>query len=1714
MRRNLLGRAGWFSAILCFLLLVTTVVPFGIGTAHAAGGLTFIGIPDNTSPSNPYIHYSSEITIQGTYPVDVNGEDLRYEVTSLSGNQPNDTSSDRPEIDASTRTFIFRNIELFPGVNKISFSYRNDNANTDLATIYVQYNNTPIFSDLRVENVYLESDPTVVEVSTRSLNVELSGKAVNATNVTVTNRTTGEKFSDRTDSSGRFSIEMDVVLGLNQLDITAYSRNKEVGLVNRSIIVTSSSNVEGRGDQFYNVKLEENTSSTPKPVTSLTKVPPARNELIQTENGKDFTITGELLLKVQSGSTILDGNIQDTTAPAAPADLAASAEVVGGKVQTIVTGVAEAQSEITVATSTKTYPSKSVDDDGNFQVVIDADLTGEELIVTAVDAAKNASPTAKVTVQDKVAPDKPTDLSASINGSSVVVTGYAEKDSTVSVKVGSRSLGSAVAVAGGASPQGMFTITIPLGNAPEGTNLSVIATDSSGNTSAAEVVTVPGTDATAPEPPDVNPIDSDDTTLTGYAEAGTTVTVTGGGVSASATANADGSFTVNLGTTLPVNTVLTVTASDSVGSSAQTTVTVQLAPPTSSDTTPPDVDLDTTTITVADNVITGETEAYATVYVKKGSVVLGQATANGDEVSPGIREFSVPVSSAVAGDKLTVYAVDQAGNVSTAKVVEVKGDNTLSLLLNDDPLAAVFIPVTNSGLSSQYKLYKVSGTIPNSVLQHDKTYELTVTYKTQKQNSGSTTNVINTVTVENYAYLFVYKSDSAPRFGKVTNVSTSNVSIPIRTDGSVNVVNVLPAKLEIEAINMTIAAANFDVYVNNTLKQEGAGKDYVFKPGSAANTIVLEFPKLPANETTVKVVYKYTDPATSENKEEAISFVLKQEVAPSLLFYYTASGQTKVIDGTLEITDSNVSNFVMDGNRFEGKLYNYNLADTDGMEITLNGEGITYSIADKDPNDNAVDFFINKNQFVDTNNKWKFNQGTNTLVFTLKNDPSVKFTYTILYNTERTPKIEDVTLKVIQGKNDEVELKKTSSDAAYSTSAYFLSELSFDVKDVEAGAIVTVKKDGNVIAAYRLQNSSGDWKFLSNDSDYVKSRDAAIKGNTSDLGQIFDETNFSKSKDIKGKFSFSAEMSAKQYGRELLGELEDMGLTREDLEKRLKLFPLTLAKGGSTSYQIEVTQGSVVARHTITIKQETQAWTVLSPTKPENAEYITVNSNSVPIRIFAENATKVLFGKTEAVAYNTTEPDFEYDSDTGKLVPETYYVFETTVSLKAGLNTIKFTVEFGSNKYNDEIKIYNLNSSVGGAEYRDTLGKKTSFSVFDKSFELKFPSGTVLLAPNGERAGSEVHTPSRDIFTDVPLYFGIADRTNGRVVLDDDNLRDKMESVLGGISSRDFNYASPLYYVDAGNAPPADEDEDEERAPGGRDPYFDGTVNDVRMKPFVKRWKYNLVPSKQGTVTIKYDSSIVNAANNVLTVFYNNGDEWFNLGGVVNTSKQTITVPFEGFGYYMVMMTRETFSDVIHHPFARDAIETLYAKGIMKEAPGEGFGTERKIRRGEFATMLVKALDLPINAGPYNSRGEPTAPTFRDVHPSTDDWDYEYEYIETAARAGIVRGKSVGRFAPDEYLTREEAAVMIARALNLKLGTPEAADKSLGKMFTDAQLTGYYAKPSVLAVAKAKIMTGEPNNANAQKPTYRFNPKGDLTRAEMAVITIRIMQQLKKLPKS
>lgn len=249
--------------------------------------------------------------------------------------------------------------------------------------------------------------------------------------------------------------------------------------------------------------------------------------------------------------------------------------------------------------------------------------------------------------EDNVAPNKP--VVNKVDNNDVVVTGKAEANSTVSVKVGSTQIGTAKA-----SSNGTYSVKIKTQKA--GVTLSIYAKDAAGNTSAAATTKV--VDVIAPAKPIVNKVDNNDRAVTGKAEANSTVTVKRGStVLGTAKANSSGNYSLPIAVQ-SAGTKLTVTAKDAAGNvSVATTVTVVdvIAPGKPKVNKVDDNDLK----------VTGKAEANSTVTVKVGSKVLGTAKAD----SKG--NFTVKIKAQKKATTIAVTAKDAAGNTSQATTLKV-----------------------------------------------------------------------------------------------------------------------------------------------------------------------------------------------------------------------------------------------------------------------------------------------------------------------------------------------------------------------------------------------------------------------------------------------------------------------------------------------------------------------------------------------------------------------------------------------------------------------------------------------------------------------------------------------------------------------------------------------------------------------------------------------------------------------------------------------------------------------------------------------------------------------------------------------------------------------------------------------------------------------------------------------------------------------------------
>ena len=115
----------------------------------------------------------------------------------------------------------------------------------------------------------------------------------------------------------------------------------------------------------------------------------------------------------------------------------------------------------------------------------------------------------------------------------------------------------------------------------------------------------------------------------------------------------------------------------------------------------------------------------------------------------------------------------------------------------------------------------------------------------------------------------------------------------------------------------------------------------------------------------------------------------------------------------------------------------------------------------------------------------------------------------------------------------------------------------------------------------------------------------------------------------------------------------------------------------------------------------------------------------------------------------------------------------------------------------------------------------------------------------------------------------------------------------------------------------------------------------------------------------------------------------------------------------------------------RFAAEWMKNTGIFVGETLDGnpcFRPEREVSRGEFLTMLVRTLDLPLER-------EQTLGTWRE---DTPNW--LRPYLAAAVRAGLVAGLPEGeRFDHESPITGAEAAVMIQNALALTADTQAAA---------------------------------------------------------------------------
>ena len=175
------------------------------------------------------------------------------------------------------------------------------------------------------------------------------------------------------------------------------------------------------------------------------------------------------------------------------------------------------------------------------------------------------------------------------------------------------------------------------------------------------------------------------------------------------------------------------------------------------------------------------------------------------------------------------------------------------------------------------------------------------------------------------------------------------------------------------------------------------------------------------------------------------------------------------------------------------------------------------------------------------------------------------------------------------------------------------------------------------------------------------------------------------------------------------------------------------------------------------------------------------------------------------------------------------------------------------------------------------------------------------------------------------------------------------------------------------------------------------------------------------------------------------------------------------------------YTDTAGH-WAQADIEEMAERGIVSGVTETTFEPDRDITRAEFATLMAKALNLPLDA----------SAAFEDVR--GDEW--YVSYVNAAAEAGLIIGYD-GYFRPDEVITREEMAVIVVKAGTL-LG--KALEERGGNdRFVDKDDIASWANESVDIAASNGLISGMTPD--------RFAPHENTTRAQAVSVIKRLLDQ-------
>lgn len=185
--------------------------------------------------------------------------------------------------------------------------------------------------------------------------------------------------------------------------------------------------------------------------------------------------------------------------------------------------------------------------------------------------------------------------------------------------------------------------------------------------------------------------------------------------------------------------------------------------------------------------------------------------------------------------------------------------------------------------------------------------------------------------------------------------------------------------------------------------------------------------------------------------------------------------------------------------------------------------------------------------------------------------------------------------------------------------------------------------------------------------------------------------------------------------------------------------------------------------------------------------------------------------------------------------------------------------------------------------------------------------------------------------------------------------------------------------------------------------------------------------------------------------------------------------------------SKTTFNDVSANDWFASAVDYVTGKGMMNGTAANTFSPKANTTRGMVVTVLYRLENQPSTS----------AASFTDVASGA----YYANAVAWANANGIVSGYGSGKFGPNDKVTREQLAAILYRYAQYKKYDVSVGEDTNILSYNDAQSISSYAIPAIQWACGAGVVTG--------KSGSKLDPKGNATRAEVAVMLMRFCENVK-----